>query len=57
MEPAVLSLETSLWAGTLTQASLPRDGGLILKSLEQNKQVMGKVDHSCLCFLEATYIV
>lgn len=44
------SLETSLWAGTLAQASLPRDGGLILKSLEQNKQVMGKVDRSCLCF-------
>lgn len=44
------SLETSLWAGTLTQVSLSRDGGPIFKSLEENKQVMGKVDLSCLFF-------
>lgn len=38
------SLETSLRAEALTQAPLPGDWGQILKSLEENKQVMGKVD-------------
>lgn len=46
------SLETSPRARAFTQASLPGDGRPILKPLKENKQVMGKVDHSCLCVLE-----